>query len=453
MIFFLHMLIVATVWEDTDSYQRRHLDGPYECHDPIPLFSVGDVANLTGDCDFYWKPGRDLFAVTTKPALTWNLTSTEYITTVCRLNCDRHTEKCTPNPAGGLYQRLNESGFSLAESPLDSSCIAEFQRENDTAETRSPSLEIYAMDNSSTVFDGLGHIIRYTRGCKTVSSARIIQHIKIIINMTAVDITTRHSQCKSTNLWLINSLHLKNKYYQYRRNKRDVTGIMGTALGAVGSGTGFLNSIDVDTLRSKLSRLGEDLNMAFKLLADHDPELGQRTVDSVITQTVMWRWIDHANMYTEQVLNNLTKELNQSFCILSQLAANQQYLQFIQVWGAKRPSHWQNELQLYNWLKPLDFTCENDSCMLTFDYLASKKGTKQVCPFVALPLQFGNNWWMPQIESNLIDYNDVPIDLAGCETWPQGWVCMLIKRKPHPCLHNGTGECIWHRYIVNGTDD
>ncbi|XP_043935349.1 uncharacterized protein LOC122808454 [Protopterus annectens] len=272
---------------------------------------------------------------------------------------------------------------------------------------------IYAMNNSSTVFDGLGHIVRYTRGCKTVSSARIVQHVKMIINMTAVDITTRHSQCKSTNLWPINSLHLKYRHYQYRRNKRDVTGIMGTALGAVGTGTGFLNSIDIDTLRSKLSHLGEDLNMAFKLLADHDPELGQRTVDSVITQTVMWRWIDHANMYTEQVLNNLTKELNQSFCILSQLAANQQYLQFIQVWGAKRPNHWQNELQLYNWLKPLDFACENDSCILIFDYLASKKGTKQVCPFVALPLQFGNNWWVPQIESNLIDYNDVPIDLAG----------------------------------------
>ncbi|XP_043943009.1 myeloperoxidase-like [Protopterus annectens] len=39
--------IIATVWEGANLFRRQHLDGPYDCLDPIPLFEEEDVANLT----------------------------------------------------------------------------------------------------------------------------------------------------------------------------------------------------------------------------------------------------------------------------------------------------------------------------------------------------------------------------------------------------------------------
>ncbi|XP_078009452.1 uncharacterized protein LOC144457095 isoform X2 [Phascolarctos cinereus] len=209
-----------------------------------------------------------------------------------------------------------------------------------------------------------------------------------------------------------------------------------TLLGGAGTGLGIVNSIDLETLASRLRSAGQDVSQALTVNAQWLPTTILPHQNTLQYQGQFLQVFNNSILVNLHLMKNIGVLFNWTKCSLQNLYT------LIQKENAQRllqegNSHiWNDILDLSDvWKKqkPENARCTPLWCAGTIILYQVKTWTV-MCQFHVIPFVLHKYFALPHIYGNYIDWYNVTHTLSDCVVTNGGIVCGMMTRQMEPCL-------------------
>ncbi|XP_068919915.1 uncharacterized protein [Petaurus breviceps papuanus] len=393
----------------------RQQDG-YTC----PAKETCNIANWTANANAtFYKVGAPIFAIL-KGDYPVNLTMTTLISVNCCITTLDFTtpESRFPIMRGQLEQTCNTWNIHNSSRILELNVTGHYHHQylfciNATImQNRTSWVQYLLLLPTHSPTSHSPGIIRVPKSC---TNASISQH-KIVFHYNV------------TFPPLANCVRRKRAWYD-------------TLLGGAGTGLGIVNSVDLESLASRLRSAGQDVSQALTVNAKWLPTTilpHQRTLKY---QGQFLQVFNDSTLASFVFDTNITRLFNWTRCSLQNLYT------LIQKENAQRLLQ-NGDTQLWNrvfdlssfglskaWRKqqPDNARCTALWCTGTIVYYQVKTWTI-MCQFHVIPFVLHKYFALPHIYGNYIDWYNVTHTLSDCVVTSGGMVCGMMTRQMEPCL-------------------